>query len=379
MRERFRILLAGFDDVKRTRRAGLGAFAAALAGGIVEHRHVEFAIGVERTGIALLDANLELPFDLAGVGVYSTEIAFLGDDINRVAGQNGRTGRGRNVRRPKLKLLAFEHHRAGGGIRGRDIRNLQRHQLAGFIRHAKNGNELVVVMDDYRGVDAGAEQRDAPERFTGAGIDGGNAAITKRRINHAFAAARGDMGMRKGIILGPIARTRGPDEFAGLFVEGVKAVGGRAVRAPVGGDAARDDEVAINHRRCRARVREREPAKLLHERAFPEQFSVRGEARENSLRALDENIARLGINRGRSRGVTKINGVAEEIVVELLPELLAGFGVEADDTFLQIRAFAEIAHDVEPAVGDDGRGLAGKVRDPERMLRVNLVRQPGFA
>src|SRR6185369_1364753 len=96
--------------------------------------------------------------------------------------------------------------------------------------------------------------------------------------------------VREGIVLGPVAGTAGPDEFSGLLVEGVKAIARRTLRAPVGRDAPRDDEVAVNHRRCGTRVGEGEPTELLHERTLPEQLSLRREAGENSLRPLDEDI-----------------------------------------------------------------------------------------
>jgi hypothetical protein len=151
------------------------------------------------------------------------------------------------------------------------------------------------------------------------------------------------------------------------------------VRAPVGGDAARDDEVAVNHRRCGACVRESEPPELLHERAFPEQFPLRREPGENALRALHEDVARFRVNRRRRRCVAQINRVAQKIVEQLLPEFLARLGVETRHALLQIRPLAEVTHDVEPPVGDDGRGLAGKLRAPERVLRINAVGQPRFA
>src|SRR6478609_9299384 len=106
-------LVTRLDDVKRTTAAGFAAVARTLASGVVEHRHVKLAVGVEWAGVALLDAEFEFPFDRAGVRIHGAEIAFFSDDINRVTDEDRGTGRGGNIRGPELKFFAFEHQRAG--------------------------------------------------------------------------------------------------------------------------------------------------------------------------------------------------------------------------------------------------------------------------
>jgi len=61
----------------------------AFAGRVIEHRHIQFAVGIQRARIALFDAEFELPENSAFISVHRAEIAFLRDDINRVARQNG--------------------------------------------------------------------------------------------------------------------------------------------------------------------------------------------------------------------------------------------------------------------------------------------------
>ena len=108
---------------------------------------------------------------------------------------------------------------------------------------------------------------------------------------------------------------------------------------------------------------------------LPKQLAVRGERHEKSRAVLDVNVARLGIDRRAGIRVAQINDVAQEVVEELLPEHLARLRIEAGHAFLQLRAFAEIAHDVELAVGDHGRRLAGKIRRPQRLLCVDFFGQ----
>src|ERR1051325_88243 len=111
----------------------------------------------------------------------------------------------------------------------------------------------------------------------------------------------------------------------------------------------------------------------------PERFAVRPKRGQDALSALDENIAGFAIHRRARGGVAQINGVAEEIVVEMLPPLLAGFSIETRDAFLEISPIAEIAHDVKLAVRDDGRGLAGEIGAPENILHRQLVGQTRLA
>src|SRR5262245_28547822 len=62
----------------------------------------------------------------------------------------------------------------------------------------------------------------------------------------------------------------------------------------------------------------------------------------------------------------------------MFPKFFAGLGVEARRDFLQIGALSEKAIDVKLAVRDDRRGLPGKRRRPERLFRIDLVRQAFF-
>ena len=126
--------------------------------------------------------------------------------------------------------------------------------------------------------------------------------------------------------------------LAGLLVEGIKPVGARALRAPVGGDAAGDDQVRVEERRSGAAVGKGQPPELFHQRMLPEHAAILGERRQDALRALHVDVARFGIYRRAGRGIAQVNSIAQVIVVEVLPEPLAGLGVEASHSFLQIRA-----------------------------------------
>ena len=263
-----------------------------------------------------------------------------------------------------MRIGPFDNDGGGRGIGGSDMRNFQCDELPRFIRRAVNGNDLVVVMHKHGGIDAGLGNMHSPDWFAGKHIDADHRAIAGGGIKDATAILPTEIRLRKGIVHRALAGSGRPDEFAGLLVESVKTIGGGAVAAPIGRDAAGDDEILINHWRGGAAVRKSEPAIFLHQRMLPEYFAVRIKGGEDALRSLNIDIARFAIH-GRAGGaVTQINRVTEKIVEKPPPEFLARLGVVTDDALLQIFAFAEIAHDVELAVGDDGRGLPGEIGDP---------------
>src|ERR1035438_10534165 len=111
---------------------------------------------------------------------------------------------------------------------------------------------------------------------------------------------------------------------------------------------------------------------------LPQQRAVRGERGQDALRALYIDVARLSINCRARRGVAQVDGVAQVIVIEMLPELLAGFGVKTGHSFLQVGTLPSVAHRVELPVRDYGGRLPWKVSAPERVLRRNAVRQTGL-
>ena len=107
---------------------------------------------------------------------------------------------------------------------------------------------------------------------------------------------------------------------------------------------------------------------------LPEQFSISGETRENSRAILYINVAGFGID-GRARvSVTQIDDVAEEVVEEMPPERFSSLGIEARDAFLKLGTLSLKTHHVKAPVRNHRGGLPWKVRAPESILGVNLLR-----
>jgi len=103
---------------------------------------------------------------------------------------------------------------------------------------------------------------------------------------------------------------------------------------------------------------------------LPQCLAVGRVAAEDPLGVLEINVARFRINRRAGCGVAQVYGVAQKIGVKVFPEKFSRFGVKTGHALVQVRPFAQITHDIKPAVGDDGRGHAGKIRRPERAFGV---------
>src|SRR5205823_4671863 len=112
--------------------------------------------------------------------------------------------------------------------------------------------------------------------------------------------------------------------------------------------------------------------------AVPEWFAIGSKGGQDALRPLHENITGFRIYRRARSSIALVDCIAEKIVVEVLPKLLAGFGIETSDSFLHVRAGAEIAHNVQLAIGNHRRGLPRKVGHPERLLDHDTIRQVFF-
>jgi hypothetical protein len=154
--------------------------------------------------------------------------------------------------------------------------------------------------------------------------------------------------------------------LAGLFVEGVKAVAaGPCAPQLAVMPRVMTKSLSTTGEAVRPLGKVSRPYSSI--RNVPTALCRRGEAGENSLRVLDVNIARFGINRRAGGRIARVNGVAQKIQVKLLPQFLPGVGIEAGHPFRQIRPLPQVAHDINAPVAGHRRRLPGKIRRPERM------------
>ena len=148
MRENFPPANARPDDVERAFAAG-GLLAAVLVlAGFVQDRHVQFAVGINRAGVALLDAELQSPKNFSAVRVDGGQVADLAGEINGIAGEDGRAGRSSQFVAPHFHLRPRHDDRASRRVGRHRMRNPHRYHLARFIRRAVNCDDFVVVVDE---------------------------------------------------------------------------------------------------------------------------------------------------------------------------------------------------------------------------------------
>ena len=101
------------DDVKGTMPAA-HIFIIYSCCGIIEDRSIDFTVGINGAGIALLSAELELPEDLTIQSVNRNQIADFSGHIYSVTGQNWRTGGGADFISPQLDLFPRDNDWIGG-------------------------------------------------------------------------------------------------------------------------------------------------------------------------------------------------------------------------------------------------------------------------
>ena len=362
--------------VGRGRRRGI------LQGDV--HAHVQQAIGIKGRALALFDADLLLPQHLARGRLDGSQVARAGDLIESVAHDNRRAGQRADAVAPLLEHFGSEDVRRGGvgglNLRGsRDAEeghaaDFRRIQVLGFVQ----GHE-VVFPSHQCGVNAalgtGLGEGESPERLAGPGVDGQNGTVATSAVEHALATPEVEPGLREGVVLRAVAGRARPDQFPGLLVEGVETVAGGTVGAPGAGDAAHDHQFMVDDRGGRARIREGQPAELLHHGVLPQQFALGRKGHKQALRVLGVDVARLGIHRRRRGRVAQVNRVAQEVALAVTPQFLAGLGVEAGRELLEVLAIALVAIDVQATARDHRRALARKVHAPERSLGIELLRQ----
>ncbi len=140
------------------------------------------------------------------------------------------------------------------------------------------------------------------------------------------------------------------------------------VLSPTEHQAAHDQLIAVDDRRGDASTMRRPHAELLGQRAFPEQLAFAGQRHQQAVAAEGEDIAARGIDDGRRPGDAVGRHVTREDVVLVLPEQLAGVGVEAHQAFLHELAFARRVLEVETIAKDHRSGSSAVRGLPREVL-----------
>ena len=231
-------------------------------------RAVKQAIHVDRGGVQIRVAELQLPDVSTSVGIDRIKLCTVGELINHITDKHGRTARCADRIAPD-----FDARLQGGGFRC-DRNGLSRRGSSWgrrwdqFFRqldadHAAllgvidvfitmDGDEVALVQH-HGGVHAVFADGHLPVWFAVVCVHTDDVAATGGEVGDAFAIAGFEHGCREGAVHGRAdAGQRPPGEFAGFFVEAIRTVGSWAVSAPVGEDEVDDDELALDHRAAHA-------------------------------------------------------------------------------------------------------------------------------
>ena len=136
-----------------------------------------------------------------------------------------------------------------------------------------------------------------------------------------------------GIVWTP-ARCADPYDLAGALVQRDKALRAVGLRAPGGCGRADDHQVAVDRRRNRPPAVRGEGRKLFGDGALPQLLAVFGERGDQVVDAEAVNVAGFGVGDGRGPAHAMRGHVALIQRELVLPEQLAGVGVEAHEAFL---------------------------------------------
>src|SRR3954465_11022602 len=100
----------------------------------------------------------------------------------------------------------------------------------------------------------------------------------------------------------------------------------------------------------------------------PQHVAIRGTGAENSLCTLEINRAGLRIDRRARSRVAQVNGIAQVVIIELLPQFFASRRIKTGKPLLQIRTGAEVTHRVEFSIRNYRSRLTREIRDPDGVL-----------
>ena len=246
---------------------------------------------------------------------------------------------------------------------------------------------LVAVRDDHRiplddgaGVDRALRQREAPHLLTGLRFDRLISAVAVSADEQADAVDRRDDRRRICRVVRSSTGRRDVDDVAGSLVERDESQRAVGQRAPVRDGGIDDDQIAIDERRHRPAAVRGEGGEFLTDGSLPEQLAILVQCDDQRADAERVDVARLGIGGGRGPADAMRRHVALEDVELVLPDHVAGIGIERHDPFLHRgTASGRVLH-VDPVAHHNRRRPPAVRRAPQEVLAVDrpLVDQTGL-
>ena len=317
--------------------------------------------------------HLQGPNDLARICIHRVQHAGIVHLIHHSVDQHGRTIAAANRIAPHLGL-ARVHIILGPRSGRRHLLRQGEGSHASLVRGvhiliAMHDDDLVLVQE-HRGIHAVLAGLPAPQRLAIHRVHTHHIAAARAGVEHTLAIARLEDGHgERAIHRRRHAWHAPPDQLARQLVERIEAVGSRTIRAPVGADAMQDHQVALDHRRAHAGVREAHAPEIFHHADLPQLLAVEIEAHEQAVVRAQVDSLRRWIDRRRADGVAVINRVAQEIEELVLPQLLARLGIQAGQQFNEFILLAAIAPGEDLAIAHHRRATTIRVIRPSRSIR----------
>ena len=208
-----------------------------------------------------------------------------------------------------------------------------------------------VALDHHRRVDAAFRETKAPNLFARAHLHRIDGPVGVSGNQQPLAVNDGDDGDGVGGIERAAAGLRDPDLFSRLLIEGKVAVRAARLVPPSGAQITEDDQVFVHHRRMRPSAVAGDAPVLLGERPLPDDLAVLVEAEEDAADAVRVDVAGLRVG-GEARPADAVpRNVGKEDVEAVLPEDLAGLGIQADDALMVVELLLSAQRDdVDPPV-----------------------------
>ncbi len=331
------------------------------------HRAVEQAVHIERGGMQVGVAELLLPHLRAGVGIDRIQRGAVIKLIHHISHQNGGTAGGGKWQAPDFDAWLKHEAFRTGGITQR-LRQLDADHAALFrvveVLIPMDGDQRA-LMQHHGGVHAVFADGHFPVGVTIARVHADDVATAGGVIHHTAAITRFDhRSGKRAVHRRHHAGARPPDQFAGLFVKGIHAVGGRTIGTPVGVDEMRHHQIALDHRTAHAGVGEGHAAKILHQRNLKHLRAIQLPAVEEAGVAHQIDALRFRIDRRRADGVAVVDRIAQVVWNLMLPQLLARLRVHAGDEFGEIGGFSPVAPQDHFALKHHRRATAADVHGP---------------
>ena len=144
-------------------------------------------------------------------------------------------------------------------------------------------------------------------------------------------------------------------------------MGPDGMRAEAGVVEGHDHAIFVDDRGIGPPAVAADAAEEFGRRLGPEELAVAVEAEDEALHAVGIDIARFGIDGHAGPADAAVGHVGMEAVELVVPEVLAGRGIEGEDLLLLGDAFAAEVDGEDAAVEDDRRRVAAGGDSPENV------------